>query len=142
MKLPRCCNYLSVDKSEVMKSLIKPAITKAMNAYRKNILKDFFTEYRKEIIEVGVLEYSYEQHIQVIKDESYDNGYNNGYNSGYNSGEKNGEKNGIKNTTDLFSWLKSNGREADVLLAVDDSNYLSQLFTEYEEWKKSNTTNS
>ena len=126
---------LLVDKSEVMKSLIKSAITKAIDeCIQKNILKDFFTEYRKEIIEVGVLEYSYEQHIQVIKDESYDNGYNNGY----NSGEKNGEKNGIKNTTDLFSWLKSNGREADVLLAVDNSNYLSQLFTEYEEWKKNN----
>ena len=122
-----------------MKSLIKSAITKAIDeCIQKNILKDFFIEYRKEIIEVGVLEYSYERHMQVIKDESYDNGYNNGY----NSGEKTGEKNGIKNTTDLFSWLKSNGREADVLLAVDDSNYLSQLFTEYEEWKKNSTPNS
>ncbi len=83
---------------------------------------------------MGVLEYSYEQHIQVIKDESYDNGYNNGY----NSGEKNGEKNGIKNTTDLFSWLKSNDRQTDVLRAIDDPDYLAQLFTEYEEWKKNN----
>lgn len=43
---------------------------------------------------------------------------------------------GIKNTTALFSWLKSNGREADVLRAIDDPDYLSRLFTEYEEWKK------
>ena len=51
----------------------------------------------------------------------------------------NGEKSGVKNTTDLFSWLKSNGRQNDVLVAIDDSVFLDQLFKEYQEWKKDNS---
>ena len=67
---------------------------------------------------MGVLEYSYERHMQVLQDESYNNG--------------------VKNTTELFSWLKANGRASDVLTAIDDSDFLSQLFAEYEAWKHAN----
>lgn len=56
----------------------------------------------------------------------------------YDNGEKNGETKGIKNTTDLFSWLKTNGRQDDVLKAIDDPDFLSKLFEEYAEWKKNN----
>ena len=49
--------------------------------------------------------------------------------------------NGIKNTNELYSWLKSNDRQDDVLKAVDDSVFLDQLFKEYQEWKKDNNNN-
>ncbi len=81
---------------------------------------------------MGVLEYSYERHMQMVQDESYNNGFNNGMNTGHN--------NGVKDTTELFSWLKSNGRASDVLTSIDDFGFLSQLFAEYEIWKSANDT--
>jgi hypothetical protein len=110
---------LLADKRDVMNNLIKQAITLAIDeCIQENILKSFFEEYREEIIIVGVLEYSYERHMQILQDESYNNG--------------------VKDTTELFSWLKANGRASDVLIAIDDSDFLSQLFAEYEAWKKDN----
>ena len=120
---------LLADKRDVMNNLIKKAVTLAIDeCVQENILKSFFEESREEIITVGVLEYSYERHMQMVQDESYNNGFNNGVNTGHN--------NGVKDTTELFSWLKANGRASDVLTAIDVPDYLSQLFTEYEAWKK------
>ena len=118
-----------------MNQLVASAVTKAIDdCIRENILREFFTEYRKEIIEVGVHEYSYERHMQVIQDESYNNGYSTGFDNGFN----NGLTGGIKSTNDLYSWLKSQGRQADILKAIDDPDYLAKLFEEYEEWKRNN----
>ena len=112
---------LLADKRDVMNNLIKKAVILAIDeCIQENVLKSFFEEYREEIIIVGVLEYSYERHMQVLQDESYNNG--------------------VKDTTELFSWLKANGRASDVLTAIDDADFLSQLFTEYEVWKRSNNT--
>ena len=69
---------------------------------------------------MGIHEYSYERHIQAIQDESYDNG--------------------IKDTTDLFSWLKSQNRHEDILKAIDDPIYLDKLFEEYKGKKLADTT--
>lgn len=108
---------LLVDSSSVMKELIANVITKAIDeCIQEDILKDFFSEYRKEIIEVGVHEYSYERHMQIVQDESYSNG--------------------VTDTTDLFSWLFDQGRGADVQKASKDSTYLTKLFEEFNEWKK------
>ncbi len=108
---------LMADNKDIMKALIATAIEKSIDeCILEDILKDFFTDYRKEIIEVGVHEYSYERHIKVIQDESYNNG--------------------IQDTTELFSWLKSNDRQDDILKAIDDSDFLSKLFGEYEDYKK------
>jgi hypothetical protein len=118
---------LLADKRDVMNNLIKKAITLAIDeCIQENVLKSFFEEYREEIITVGVLEYSYERHMQMVQDESYNNGFSTGHGSG------------IKDTTELFSWLKANGRASDVLTAIDDSNFLAQLFAEYEAWKRAN----
>ena len=79
---------------------------------------------------MGVHEYSYEKHLQLEKDESYHDGFDSGYNSGFDSGKQ--------STTALFSWLRSNNRQSDIFLALDNPDYLSQLFDEYESWKKRN----
>lgn len=110
---------LMADNKEIMKTLVATAISNAIDeCIQEDILIDFFTEYRKEIIEVGKHEYSYERHIQIVKDESYDNGK--------------------KTINDLYSWLKSNGRESDVLKAIDDQDYLTKLFNEYKYFKEKN----
>jgi hypothetical protein len=87
-------------------------------------LRDFFTDYRKEIIEVSVNEYSYERHIKAIQDESYNNGHTSG----------------IQDTTDLFVWLDSNNRKDDIMKAIRDKDFLAKLFEEYEELKPCNST--
>ncbi len=55
-------------KKEVIRKAVKRAIDECIE---EDILKDFFVKYRKEVIKVGVLEYSAERHLQVIKDEGY-----------------------------------------------------------------------
>jgi hypothetical protein len=110
---------LMADNKDIMKTLIAKAIEKSIDeCIQEDILKDFFTDYRKEIIEVGVHEYSFERHMQIVKDESFDNG--------------------VQETTALFSWLKANGRQDDILKAIDDPDYLAKLFKEYEDYKKEN----
>ena len=66
---------------------------------------------------MGVQEYSYERHLQYMKEDGYESG--------------------IQDTNALYSWLRSNGRQSDIFLALDNPDYLSQLFDEYEIWKKS-----
>ena len=77
---------------------------------------------------MSVHEYSYEKHLQYEKDESYHDGYDTGYNTGHN--------NGIQNTTALFSWLRANGRQSDIFLALDNPDYLKELFDEYNNHQK------
>lgn len=60
----------------------------------------------------------------------------------WNSNIKLAEDNGVKATTELFSWLKKQHRQNDILKAVDDPAFLSKLFTEYDEWKKNNNSNN
>ncbi len=40
---------------------------------------------------------------------------------------------GVEITTELYSWLFANNRDADVQQATSDSDYLNELFEEYKE---------
>ena len=60
----------------------------------------------------------------------------------YTNGEQSGEKKGIESTNDLYSWLKSQGRQDDVMKAIDDPDYLNKLVEEYDTWKKDNGNKS
>ena len=118
---------LLADKGQIIKTLVKSSVTKAIDeCIDEDILSDFFRENRKEVIEMGVHEYSYEKHLQLEKDESYHDGYDSGFGSG------------IQSTNALYSWLRSNNRQSDIFLALDNPDYLSQLFDEYESWKEQN----
>ena len=117
---------LLADKTEIDRSLIRSAVNKAIDeCIEENILHDFFTEYRKEVIEVSIHEYSYERHLQLEKDESYNSGFDSGHDDG------------IRDTNELYSWLYNNGRDDDVKAAAFDPDFLSKLFAEYEAWKQS-----
>ena len=107
---------LLADNSEVMKGILAAAINTAMDeCIKEDILKSFFIEYREEVTAVAIIEYSAERHIQYEKEDSYNSG--------------------VKNTTDLFSWLKKNHRESDILRAIDDPEFLNKLFEEYSKNK-------
>ncbi|WP_051207676.1 hypothetical protein [Butyrivibrio sp. AE3006] len=65
-------NDANFDESLFKKEVIRKAVEKAIDeCIKEDILRDFFVKYRKEVIKVGVLEYSAERHLQVIKDEGY-----------------------------------------------------------------------
>ena len=105
------------------------AIPKAIDyCIEHDILRDFLIKERKTIIMYSLFEYDQAEHMKDIAEVNRLEGI------------KEGKKEGIKDTTELFSWLKSNSRASDVLTAIDDSNFLSQLFAEYEAWKRSNDT--
>ena len=42
----------------------------------------------------------------------------------------------VSNSTDLFSWLKANNREADIIQAIDDPDHLAKFFDELEQFKR------
>ncbi len=66
---------LNKNKKE-RKSIIRNAVNKAIDeCINEDVLKDFFLQYRKEVMEVGVLGYSAKRHIQVISEERYDTGF-------------------------------------------------------------------
>ena len=124
-----------------MKGIVSVAVEKAIDeCIEEEILRDFFMEYREEVSTVAILEYSAEKHLQYEKEDSYnsgyDTGYGTGYDSGYDTGNKTGHSAGIKDTTELFSWLKRQGREADILKAVDDPEFLTKLFEEFSNARK------
>ncbi len=112
------------DNSEAMKEIVAFAVNTAIEeCIDEDVLRNFFVEYREEVTEVAILEYSAERHIQYEKEDSYKSGYDTGYDTGHNSG--------VKDTTDLFSWLKQSNRESDILRAVDDPEFLEKLFDEF-----------
>ncbi len=61
--------------------------------------------------------------MKVVKDE------------GIQQGIAIGEERGIKNTTALFSWLKNNNRQEDIIRAKDDEKFLEELFKEFSKTK-------
>ena len=79
-------DILSID-NEDRKNIIRTAVTKAIDDCIENdILKEFFEQYRKEVINVGVIEYSAERHLQAVKSEGYDEGLDAGIQIGVTQG--------------------------------------------------------
>lgn len=102
---------LMADNKEIMKTLVATAISNAIDeCIQEDILIDFFTEYRKEIIEVGKHEYSYERHMQIVQDE--------------------GIIKGIDLINALNSKLAELGRTDDIIRASSDPQYQKDLIRE------------
>ena len=109
-----------VDKEERSKMFISQAVTKAVDeCISENILADFFRSNRQEVIEVSILEYTAEGHIQELQDESYNNG--------------------VANTNSLYAWLNKTGRQDDIFKAIADKAYYEKLSTEYQNAQKGNS---
>ena len=65
---------------------------------------------------MSTLEVTAEEYYQVVADENYEKGITKG----------------VDNMCQLNSWLFSLGRDSDVKRATEDSEFLAQLFKEYE----------
>ena len=131
---------LLADKRKITKSLVKSAINRAIDeCIEEDVLRDFFIENRKEVVEMGAHEYSYEKHLQFEKEDSYNDGFSKGFNDGFSDGFSDGVDAGVQNTTELFLWLRNNGRQGDIMIALDDPDFLTTLFTEYNDSKKAGT---
>ncbi len=121
-----------IDMNDItQKAVISSAISRAIDeCISEDILKDFLLENKEEVIEMGVLGYSAERHLQVIQEESYEDGVKAGYDKGYDKCEK--------DITELYDWLFENNRASDVQKANKDSKYRKDLFDEYVASKKKN----
>ena len=42
----------------------------------------------------------------------------------------------VNKAIDLFTWLKANNREADIIQAINDPDHLAKLFDEFEQFKR------
>jgi len=116
---------LLADKRKITKALVKSAINRAIDeCIEEDVLRDFFIENRKEVVEMGAHEYSYEKHLQFEKEDSYNDGFSKGFNDGFNDGFSDGVDAGVQNTTELFLWLRNNGRQGDIMIALDDPDFL------------------
>ncbi|SHN60146.1 hypothetical protein SAMN02745247_02181 [Butyrivibrio hungatei DSM 14810] len=99
------------------KSNVKVAITRAVDeCINEDILKDFLLQNREEVIEMGVLGYNAEKHLQVIQDESFDDGV----------------KVGEEKLARLIKWLIENDRSSDIIRVTEDSEYRKQLLEDFE----------
>ncbi len=118
-------NQNAEDKDEAVRLAIERAIEECI---LQNILKEFFSVHRQEVVYMSMWDYNEELHNKTIAKENYDDGFNDGFNDGI----KNGLSGGIKNTTRLFSWLFDQGRDEDVKRASVDEEYLDEMFKEYD----------
>ena len=113
---------------DTQKEIISAAISRAIDeCISEDILKDFLLENKEEVIEMGVLGYSAERHLQVIQEESYEDGVKAGYDKGYGNGYDKGEK----DITELYAWLFKHDRISDVQKATEDSEYRKKLYKEF-----------
>ena len=117
-----------IDMNDItQKEIISSAISRAIDeCISEDILKDFLLENKEEVVEMGVLGYSAERHLQVIQEESYEDGVKAGYDKGENA------------LAELYDWLFENNRVSDVQKANKDSKYRKDLFDEYVASKKKN----
>ena len=110
------------------KIIIEEAVTTAIDeCIKEDVLRDFFVANRKEAIDMCSLECTAEEQLQVFADEAYDKGMEQGMSQGITQGVSQG----ITSVNELYSWLFENNRQADVLRATSDPEYLEALFEEY-----------
>ncbi len=67
---------LEIDKEVQQKNIIADAVSKAVDYCIDNdILRDFFEQHRQEVIDMGILGYTAEGHMEGIREEGVEQGY-------------------------------------------------------------------
>jgi hypothetical protein len=107
--------------------LIEKAVGKAIDeCIKDDVLKDFFIEYRKEVIRMGALGYSAQRHLQAVVEEAKEISLE----QGMQIGEKKGVKLGIDIINQLNCALAAAGRNDDIIKAASDPEYQLKLIRE------------
>ena len=103
--------------------LIEKAVGKAIDeCIKDDVLKDFFIEYRKEVIRMGALGYSAQRHLQAVVEEAKE--------ISLEQGMQIGEKKGVNTINQLNCVLAAAGRNDDIIKAANDPEYQLKLIRE------------
>ena len=89
---------------------IEIAVDKSIEeCIQSDVLRDFLVKHRQEARQMSILEYDYEGHMKVIREESKEDGYAEGFKAGEVCGEARGESNGITLAKKIFK-LNASGK--------------------------------
>ena len=111
--------------------LIEKAVGKAIDeCIKDDVLKDFFIEYRKEVIRMGALGYSAQRHLQAVVEEAKEISLEQGMQIGEKKGVKLGVKLGVDIINQLNCALAAAGRNDDIIKAASDPEYQLKLIRE------------
>ena len=116
--------------ADVNNESVKEAVMK------QNSLKELYCDAEKFSQNIDVLLMLLaEEFAEYDRQNALNKATEKGIKIGEKSGEKRGEKRGItigiNKINDLYSWLYSNGREADVKKALTDPAFMKELLKEY-----------
>jgi len=111
---------------------LNAAVYKAVDdCIREGILADFLREQRAEVIEMCIYEYDQEKHMQLIKEENWEDGHAAGLSEGLSQGLSQGrEENLIENVRSLMSSMNLTAEQALNALSVpqkEHDKYLAKL---------------
>ncbi len=81
------------------------------------ILKDFLTAHKAEVIGMFLTEYNEEEARKCMREESYEEGL----------------EEGVDKSIKTLAWLQKQNRNEDMLKAISDKDYMTQVIKEYEE---------
>lgn len=109
------------------------SITKAVDTCIKTgILRDFLITHKAEVIGMFLTEYNEEEARKRMREESYEEGRA----EGLEEGRAEGLEKGVDKSIRALAWLQQQNRTEDMLKAINDKEYMTQVMREYEESQK------
>ncbi len=99
---------------------------------RHDILHDFLSKNRAEVIDVCIFEYNEELHLKNIKEEGIEEGVKKGIEIGHSQGIKEGISQGEDRLAQLLQALNKTGRLEDAGRAISDPEYRRKLYQEFD----------
>ena len=146
MKACRMLEEYSICIAEIRKELkettdAEASITKAVDTCIKTgILKDFLITHKAEVIGMFLTEYNEEEARKCMREESYEEGHAEGLAEGHAEGLAEGlaegHAEGVDKSLKTLAWLQKQKRNEDMLKAINNKEYMTQVMKEYEESQK------
>ncbi len=134
MKACRLLEEYSICIAEIRNELketidAEASITKAVaTCIKTGILKDFLITHKAEVIGMFLTEYNEEEARKCMREESYEEGRAEGLAEGHAEG--------VDKSIKTLAWLQEQKRNEDMLKAINNKEYMTQVMREYEESQK------
>ena len=126
--LKEYAQYVAQVRTYAKKMDFPEAVERAVEYCIKNeILSDFLTKNRAEVIAVSIFEYDEEKHMKSEREEWREIGRG----EGLSIGREEGLKTGLDNLSQLLKSLMDTGKTEELQRAISDSTYREQLYREY-----------